>query len=133
MVSRIRIDPSSRMPFEGKAGNDVTKELAALRRTIESRPSRYVELSARTSFSFLSGATPPEYMVFRAAELGYDAIGITDRDGLYGIVRACEEAAKLGIRVIAGCELTLEREGLETVPEIPGKPNTLTVLVADHA
>jgi error-prone DNA polymerase len=133
MVPRIHIDPSSRMPFEGEAGNDVTKELAALRRTIESRPSRYVELCARTSFSFLSGATAPELMVFRAAELGYDAIGITDRDGLYGIVRACEEAAKHGLRVIVGCELTLEQEGLEGIPEIPGKPSTLTVLVEDHA
>ena len=134
MSSRIRIDPSTRMPLEGEGSvNDVTEQLAALRRTIESRPSRYVELSARTSFSFLSGATPPEYMVFRAAELGYDAIAITDRDGLYGIVRACEEAAKHDIRVIVGCELTLEQEGLEGVPEVPGKPTTLTVLVEDHA
>jgi error-prone DNA polymerase len=130
VAPRIRLDPSSRMPFEGEAGNDVAKELAALRRTIEARPSRYIELSARTSFSFLSGATPPELMVHRAAELGYDAIGITDRDGLYGIVRACEEAAKHGIRVIVGCELTLE--DLDHVPEIPGKPQTLTVLVEDH-
>ncbi len=142
MSTRIRIDPTTRMPFEGEAGNDVAKELAALRRTIESRPSRYVELSARTSFSFLSGATPPEYMVFRAAELGYDAIAITDRDGLYGIVRACEEAAKHGIRVIVGCELTLEQEGLEGVSADrtlapmstwgPPKPSTITVLVEDH-
>ena len=143
MSSRIRIDPTTRMPVEGEAESDVTKELAALRRTIESRPSRYVELSARTSFSFLSGATPPEYMVFRAAELGYDAIAITDRDGLYGIVRACEEAAKHGIRVIVGAELTLEQEGLEAVAEMsdlspmstwgPPKPTTLTVLVENHA
>ena len=161
---RIRIDPSSRMPYEsdeppelragGFAARDgrsarmeaddwgtsaplvgaspLSKELDALRASIASRPSRYVELCARTNFSFLSGATPPEYMVFRAAELGYDAIGITDRDGLYGLVRACEEAAKHGIRVIAGCELTLERAGLEGLPEIPGKPSTVTVLVENH-
>jgi error-prone DNA polymerase len=102
----------------------VTRELAELRRTIASRKSRYVELTVRTNFSFLSGATPPEYMVYRAAELGYDAVAITDRDGLYGIVRACEEAEKHGIRVIVGCELTLE--------EIEGAP-TLTVLVENHA
>ncbi|MBX3208444.1 MAG: error-prone DNA polymerase [Labilithrix sp.] len=120
------------MPFDEEAAG-VTRELAALRRTIEARTSRYVELSARTSFSFLSGATPPEVMVHRAAELGYDAIAIADRDGLYGIVRACEEAAKHGVRVVVGCELTLEREGLEGVPEIPQKPSTITVLVEDHA
>jgi error-prone DNA polymerase len=137
MSLRIRIDPSTRVPFEGSAGGDVAEELAALRRTIESRPSRYVELSVRTTFSFLSGATPPEVMVSRAAELGYDAIAVTDRDGLYGVVRACEEAAKHGVRVIVGCELTLEQEGLrdprEGAPEIPGKPQTITVLVEDHA
>src|SRR5262245_25432248 len=137
MSPRIRIDPSTRMPLENEgerpdAKDDITKELTALRRTIESRPRRYVELSVRTSFSFLSGASPPEYIVFRAAEIGYDTIAITDRDGLYGIVRACEEATKHGIRIIVGCELTLEREGLEGVPDVPGKPTTLTVLVEDH-
>jgi error-prone DNA polymerase len=138
MSPRIRIDPSTRMPFaddsEGsKSGvGGVVAELAALRRTIESRKSRYVELTARTCFSFLSGATSPENMILRAAELGYDAIAITDRDGLYGIVRAWEAAEKHGVRVIVGCELTLEREGLEGVPDVPGKPTTLTVLVEDH-
>jgi error-prone DNA polymerase len=129
-VGRIRIDPSTRMPFD--ANDSAAQELLALRQTIEARPSRYVELTARTNFSFLSGATPPELMVLRAAELGYDAIAITDRDGLYGIVRAQEEGERQGIRVIVGCELTLEREGLD-VPDIPGKPTTLTVLVENHA
>jgi error-prone DNA polymerase len=84
-------------------------------------PSSYVELSVRTNFSFLSGATPPELMVFRAAELGYDTIAITDRDGLYGIVRAYEEGQRQGIRIVTGCELTLEEA-----------PTTLTVLVENH-
>ena len=128
-MGRVRIDPSTRMPLEA---SPVLSELLALRQTIEARPSKYVELTARTNFSFLSGATPPELMVFRAAELGYDAIAITDRDGLYGIVRAQEEGERQGIRVIVGCELTLEQEGLD-VPEIPGKPTTLTVLVENHA
>ncbi len=130
MANRVRIDPSTRMPY---TADPLAPELEALKKTIESRPSRFVELACRTSFSFLSGATPPELMIFRAAELGYDAIAITDRDGLYGIVRATEEAEKHGIRVIVGCELTLERKGLEDVPEIPGKPTTLTVLVENHA
>ena len=141
MGSRIRIDPTTRVPI-GDEGSlvsapgvppELSEELLALRRTIEARTSRYVELSCRTSFSFLAGATPPEAMVFRAAELGYDTLAITDRDGLYGIVRACEEAQKHGIRIIVGCELTLENEGLEGVPDVPGKPTTLTVLVENHA
>ena len=122
------------MPYEADAADapgapdEATKELLALRRTIEARPSKYVELTARTNFSFLSGATPPELLVFRAAELGYDAIAVTDRDGIYGIVRAHEEGERQGIRVIVGCELTLEQEGLD-VPDIPGKPTTLSSLM----
>ena len=137
MGNRTRIDPSTRMPYEADgadapgAPGEATEELLALRRTIESRPSKYVELTARTNFSFLSGATPPELLVFRAAELGYDAIAVTDRDGIYGIVRAHEEGERQGIRLIVGCELTLEQEGLD-VPDIPGKPTTLTVLVENH-
>ena len=127
------------MPFDA---DGATEELLALRRAIEARPSKYIELTTRTNFSFLAGATPPELMVFRAAELGYDAIAITDRDGLYGIVRAQEEGERQGIRVIVGCELTLEQEGLDVGdpvptntwgPCVPGKPTTLTVLVENHA
>ena len=130
--NRTRIDPTSRMPlaadgsFEPRApADDAVKELLALRRAIEARPSKYVELTARTNFSFLAGATPPELMVFRAAELGYDAIAITDRDGLYGIVRAQEEGERQGVRVIVGCELTLEQDGPRACPRRAGQ--------ADHA
>ena len=139
-MARLRIDPSSRLPLEDpgavaayRAPSTLETELAQLKRSIDARASRYVELGARTSFSFLSGATPPEYMVFRAAELGHDTLAIADRDGLYGIVRAHEEAQKHGIRIIVGCELTLERDGLEGVPDVPGKPTTLTVFVENHA
>ena len=94
-----------------------------------------------TNFSFLAGATPPARMILRAAELGYDAIAITDRDGLYGIVRAQEEGERQNVRVNVGCELTLEQEGLDVGgsvpaktwgPDVPGKPTTLTVLVENH-
>ena len=136
MGNRIRIDPTSRLPLAADGSlataDDATKELLALRQAIAARPSKYVELTARTNFSFLAGATPPELMVFRAAELGYDAIAITDRDGLYGIVRAQEEGERQNVRVIVGCELTLEQEGLD-IPDVPGKPTTLTVLVENHA
>ncbi|MDB4942506.1 MAG: polymerase [Labilithrix sp.] len=132
MGTRIRIDPSTRTPVADESAlAGVAQELIALRESIASRPSAYVELTTRTNFSFLAGATPPELMVFRAAELGYDAIAITDRDGLYGIVRAHEEGERQKVRIIVGCELTLEREGLD-VPDIPGKPTTLTVLVENH-
>ena len=142
MGNRIRIDPTSRLPLapDGsfEPADEAVKELLALRRAIEERPSKYIELTARTNFSFLAGATPPELLVFRAAELGYDAIAIADRDGLYGIVRAQEEGERQGVRVIVGCELTLEQEGvnasdLANLANLPRRPTTLTVLVENHA
>ena len=44
----------------------------------------FVELLARSSFSFLRGASQREEMVSRAKEIGLEAIGLCDRDGLYG-------------------------------------------------
>ncbi|MBY8974701.1 error-prone DNA polymerase [Rhodobacteraceae bacterium NNCM2] len=49
---------------------------------------RYAELSSITNFTFLTGASHPEEMVERAAELGLEAIAITDRNTLAGVVRA---------------------------------------------
>ncbi len=88
--------------------------------------SRYVELTARTNFSFLQAASPPDEIVQRAADLGYDAIAIADRDGLYGMVRAHEEAIKQGVRLVVGCELTCSKNGTD------GPFSTLTVHVQDH-
>ncbi len=48
----------------------------------------HVELAATTNFTFLTGASHPEEMVERAAELGLSAIAITDRNSLAGVVRA---------------------------------------------
>ncbi len=67
----------------------------------------FVELFARSNFSFLQAASSPEALVQRAVELGYDAIGVADRDGLYGMVRAHEESQKHGVRLVVGCELTV--------------------------
>ncbi|MEM6676311.1 MAG: PHP domain-containing protein, partial [Pseudomonadota bacterium] len=47
-----------------------------------------VELATTTNFTFLTGASHPEEMVERAAELGLQAIAITDRMSLAGVVRA---------------------------------------------
>ena len=48
------------------------------------RASRYVELHAHSAYSFLDGASLPEELAARAAELGYDALALTDHDGVYG-------------------------------------------------
>ena len=67
----------------------------------------FVELFARTNFSFLRAASSPEALVKRAAEIGYGTLGVADCDGLYGMVRAHEEAGKHGVRLVVGCELTV--------------------------
>ena len=48
----------------------------------------FAELSATSNFTFLTGASHPEELVTRAAELGLVAIAITDRNSLAGVVRA---------------------------------------------
>ncbi|MGO8802723.1 error-prone DNA polymerase [Candidatus Binatus sp.] len=70
--------------------------------------SDYVELRARSAFSFLEGATTPEDLAARAAELGYRAMALGDRDGLYGAPRFYQAAKSAGIRQIVGAELTLD-------------------------
>ncbi len=70
--------------------------------------SDYIELRARSAFSFLEGASTPEDLAARAAELGYNAMALGDRDGLYGAPRFYQAAKSAGIRQIVGAELTLD-------------------------
>ncbi len=70
--------------------------------------SDYIELRARSAFSFLEGASTPEDLAARAAELGYGAMALGDRDGVYGAPRFYQAAKAAGIRQIVGAELTLD-------------------------
>jgi error-prone DNA polymerase len=67
----------------------------------------YVELHTASAFSFLQGASLPETLVDRAAELGYPAVALLDRDGVYGAPRFHKAARAAGIRPIIGAELTI--------------------------
>ncbi|MBN8633041.1 MAG: PHP domain-containing protein, partial [Rhodobacterales bacterium] len=55
----------------------------------------FVELSALTNFTFLTGASHPEEMVMRAAEMGMPAIAVADVNSVAGIVRAHTKAREL--------------------------------------
>ncbi len=66
----------------------------------------YAELHCRSNFTFLDGASHPEELVERAAELELDTLALTDRDGLYGSVRFAKYAQRAGIKAIVGSELT---------------------------
>jgi error-prone DNA polymerase len=67
----------------------------------------YAELHCHSNASFLDGASPPEELVEEAANLGLEAIALTDRDGMYGVVRFAEAAKAFGMRTVFGAELTL--------------------------
>ena len=67
----------------------------------------YVELHCHSSYSFLDGASQPEELAARAAELGYEALALTDHDGVYGSLEFAHAAKALGVRPITGAEVTL--------------------------
>ena len=67
----------------------------------------YVELHCHSSYSFLDGASLPEELAARAAELGYPALALTDHDGVYGSLEFAHAAKDLGVRPITGAEVTL--------------------------
>src|SRR3954451_19096786 len=70
-------------------------------------PAPYAELHAHSAYSFLDGASLPEELAARAAELGYEALALTDHDGVYGSLEFAHAAKHFGVRPITGAEVTL--------------------------
>ena len=91
-------------------------------------PPDYAELQVTTNFSFLQGASSPEELIERAAELKYRAIGITDHNTLAGIVRAHSAAKSAGIKYLVGCCLDLECDAA-LVPCNISAPFLISILV----
>jgi error-prone DNA polymerase len=75
--------------------------------------STYVPLWVKSNHSFLEGASFPEELVDRAHALGLPAVSITDRDGVYGLVRAHMRAKELGIQLVTGTQLAIDVGGAE--------------------
>ena len=71
----------------------------------------YAPLWCKSNFSFLEGASHPEELVEESQRLGMRSIAITDRDGVYGMVRAHVKAKELGIHVICGAQMTIAPPG----------------------
>jgi len=97
----------------------------------------FVELLTRTNFSLLRGGSHPRVLVQRAIDLGYDAIGVADCDGLYGMVRALEAAEELGVRLVVGCEVAIDEEPPDRVflhvATLEGYRNLSSILTESHA
>jgi error-prone DNA polymerase len=97
--------------------------------------AEYIELHAHSAYSFLDGASLPEELAVRAAELGYPALALTDHDGVYGSLEFAYAARAVGARAITGAEATLaDGSHLTLLVETPrGYANLCRLLTAAHA
>jgi error-prone DNA polymerase len=99
----------------------------------------YVELHARSAFSFLEGASLPESLIRRAAELEIPAIALLDRNGVYGAPRFYMEGKKQGVRTHIGAEIAVSDLGQRLRPatylphQFPSEPARLPLLAASRA
>src|ERR1700742_3791164 len=84
----------------------------------------YIELHAHSAFSFLDGASTPLELAGSAARLGYEAMALTDHDGVWGSMEFAVSCGGLGVRAISGAELSVS---IGRRPE----PCHVTLLVED--
>src|SRR5437667_3007819 len=68
---------------------------------------KYAELHCHSAFSFLDGASPPDEILAEAHRLGYPALALTDKNGIYGSLAFAHAAQPLGLQAITGAEVTL--------------------------
>src|SRR5207247_1254091 len=88
-----------------------------------------------SAYSFLDGASLPEELAIRAAELGYGALALTDHDGVYGSLEFAQAAKAFGVRPITGAEVTLADGSHVTllVESAAGYANLCRLLTAAHS
>ena len=95
MTARKNISSDGRRPGPGRSPR-------------RSTPPRYAELRAASAFSFLRGASQPEDLMERAAELELPAVALTDRNGVYGAPRFFGAAREAGVRALVGAEVVID-------------------------
>src|SRR4030065_1252518 len=95
----------------------------------------YIELHCHSAYSFLDGASQPEERAVRAAALGYEALALTDHDGVYGSLEFAHAAKAHGVRPITGTEVTLDGGAHLTllVESRRGYADLCRLLTAAHA
>jgi error-prone DNA polymerase len=71
----------------------------------------YAPLWCKSNFSFLEGGSHPEELIEEAHRVGIRSLAITDRDGVYGMVRAHVKARDLGVHLIAGAQISIAPYG----------------------
>src|SRR5436190_13634613 len=135
MMTRRCAESATTSPCPGAWMNGSRLGMMADRSNRTRSPGAYVELHAHSAYSFLDGASLPEELAVRAAELGYDALALTDHDGLYGSLEFAHAAKAFGVRPITGAEVTLEGGAHVTllVETAAGYANLCRLLTAAHA
>ncbi len=84
----------------------------------------YAPLWCKSNFSFLEGASHPDELIEEAHRLGLGSLALTDRDGVHGMVRAFVKARELGVKLLAGAQVSVAFPGavlarsLVTVPVV---------------
>ena len=97
--------------------------------------SAYIELHCHSAYSFLDGASRPEELILAAAEHGYQALALTDHDGVYGSLEFAHAGREFGVRAITGTELTLACGSHVTllVESVGGYANLCRLITKAHA
>ena len=85
--------------------------------------TEWVELHCHSAYSFLDGASDPAELAATAADLGLEALALTDHDNVCGAMEFAHACTGVGVRPIAGCELTVE------IPRRLPRPVHVTLLV----
>ena len=128
--------PAPAVDFDGLSGSPPPgyQSPGARKQAVRRRPGRgrrppagrLPELHAASAFSFLAGASLPEDLAERAAELEIPAMALLDRNGLYGAPRFHQATRLAGIRAIVGAEVTLQDDADESERRV-------SLLVAERA
>ena len=95
--------------------------------------SNFVHLHLHSEYSLLDGACRIKDIVKRAAELGQDAVAVTDHGVMYGAVEFYNEALRAGIKPVIGCEVYVApRTRFDKVHKFDKTPYHLVLLCENN-
>jgi error-prone DNA polymerase len=89
---------------QNKSSDPTSATVSATANCHSSTVNTYAELHCISNFTFLRGASHPGELVYRAKELGYSALALTDECSMAGVVRAHDAAKECGLKLIVGSE-----------------------------
>ena len=134
MMARERAEPP---PRDGASAPDRTSRERAgplPRDGASAVAGTYAPLWCKSNYSFLEGASHPEELVEACRRLGIASMALTDRNGVYGIVRAHVRARELDVHLVVGSQVSL-RDGSEIlllVQDREGYAQLCRLLTAGH-